>query len=269
VQLAGLSYDEALRVLRELHELSEQHQIVVIGGQAVALWYRQLSSLGYLPGDELAPLTSKDIDFRATRQTVARAAELLGGEARLPTIDDHTPSTGLILFLDSDGQTRQIDFVDAPYGLKADDVVATAQHILLADAQGDVPAVLIHPQRLVESRVYNIIGLKQDSPHALRQARAAIACAGAFSRFILDAEDPDQRTRARAVLKLNERIYRFCLRGPARQFVRQTGMDPFDAIVNDHPALPEKFRTLRFPQMKARLAHASEPTAESRDDQRA
>jgi predicted transcriptional regulator len=36
---------------------------------------------------------------------------------------------------------RQIDFVDAPYGLTARDVVVTAQRIVLSDANGEVPAV--------------------------------------------------------------------------------------------------------------------------------
>lgn len=62
--LPPLSFKEARRILRELHELTEQHRIIVIGGQAIALWYRELSRRGYLPAELVAPLTSKDIDFR-------------------------------------------------------------------------------------------------------------------------------------------------------------------------------------------------------------
>ena len=102
---APLSYEEAVRILRELRELSEQHRMVVIGGQAVALWYRELSRRGYLPGDQAGPLTSKDIDFRGARQTVQQAATLLGGTARFPSLDDHTPSTGLVLFVDGEGDS--------------------------------------------------------------------------------------------------------------------------------------------------------------------
>ncbi len=252
--VAPLSYEEAVRVLRELHELSEQHRIVVIGGQAVALWYRELARLDYLPGDQVEPLTSKDIDFRGARQTVHRAATLLGGTARLPSLDDHTPSTGLVLFVDTEGRKRQIDFVDAPYGLSARDVVETAQHIVLRDELGEVPAVVIHPERLMESRVHNVVGLRQRSPHALRQARAAIECAHAFSRFILDSKEIGVVTRRRAVLKLNERIYRFCRQAVVLQFFRETELDPLDAVLVDYPGLPQKFRTIRYPQMQAQLA---------------
>jgi hypothetical protein len=261
VPVAPLSYEEAVRILRELHELSEQHRIVVIGGQAVALWYRELSRRGYLPGDQMGPLTSKDIDFRGARQTVQRAATLLGGTARLPSLDDHTPSTGLVLFVDGEGQTRQIDFVDAPYGLTARDVVETAQHIVLSDDQGDVPAIVIHPERLMESRVRNVVGLGQRSPHALRQAGASIECAHAFSRFVLDSGEVGPVTRKRAVLKLNERIYRFCRLPVARQFFRETKLDPFEAVVVDHPGLPHKFRTTRYPQMQAQVAKIRQQSA--------
>ena len=252
--VAPLSYEEAVRILRELHELSEQHRIVVIGGQAVALWYRELARHGYLSSDQSEPLTSKDIDFRGARQTVQRAAALLGGTARLPSMDDHTPSTGLVLFVDGEGHKRQIDFVDAPYGLNARDVVETAQHILLTDDQGEVPAVVVHPERLMESRIHNVVGLGQRSPHSLRQARAAIDCAHAFSRLILDSDQVGTVTRRRAVLKLNERIYRFCRLPVARQFFETTALDPFEAVVVDHPGLPQKFRTTRYPQMQLQLA---------------
>lgn len=252
--VAPLSYEEAVRILRELRELSEEHRIVVIGGQAVALWYRELSRLDYLLGDRVEPLTSKDIDFRGAQQTVRRAAALLGGTARLPSLDDHTPSTGLVLFIDGEGRRRQIDFVDAPYGLNARDVVETAQHIVLRDELGEVPAVVIHPERLMESRVHNVVGLRQRSPHALRQARAAIECAYAFSRLILDSEQIGAVTRRRAVLKLNERIYRFCRQPIVRQFFCETELDPFEAILVDHPTLPHEFRTIRYPQMETQLA---------------
>ncbi len=66
--------------------------------------------------------TSKDIDFEGAARTARRAGELLNGEVRIPTIDDHTPNTGIVLFEDSEGETREIDFLIAPYGLDGRDV---------------------------------------------------------------------------------------------------------------------------------------------------
>lgn len=255
----ALSFEEACRILRALHELVDEPRIVVVGGQAVAFWYRELSRRGYLSGERLGPLTSKDIDFRGARRSVERAAALLDGEARLPTMDDHTPSTGIVLFSDSEGHRRQIDFVDAPYGLNSRDVSETAQRVELPEGKGTTTsALLIHPERLMESRVHNVIGLRQDRAQAIEQLSAAIECAGAFSRLILDAHDPGPVIRRRAVLKLNERIYRFSRRPRARRLFRERGIDTFAAVVADHPALPRKFREVRYPQMRARLAELPE-----------
>lgn len=141
-------------------------------------------------------------------------------------MDDHTPSTGIVLFIDGEGHRRQIDFVDAPYGLSARDVVETAQQVVLPGGPGkETFALLVHPERLMESRVHNVIGLGQDRAQALGQLRAAIECAGAFSRLILDAEEPGPVVRRRAVLKLNERIYRFSRQPHARRLFRERGID--------------------------------------------
>ena len=149
--------------------------------------------------------------------------------------------------------------MDAPYGLSSRDVADTAQQVVLPGGRGkDTSALLIHPERLMESRVHNVIGLGQDRAQAIAQLRAAIECAGAFSHLILDADEPGPVVRRRAVLKLNERIYRFSRRPPARRLFRERGIDTFDAVVSDHPKLPRKFREVRYPQMRSQLAELPE-----------
>jgi hypothetical protein len=44
---------------------------------------------------------------------VTRAANLLSGRPKIATMDDHTPNTGIVLFTDSTGTPREIDFIDA------------------------------------------------------------------------------------------------------------------------------------------------------------
>jgi len=67
-------------------------------------------------------LVSKDIDFEGSARAVRRAADLLTARARIASIDDHMPNTGIVLFLDADGVEREIDFIDEPLGLRARDV---------------------------------------------------------------------------------------------------------------------------------------------------
>lgn len=85
-----LSPNEVRRLLDRLQELTDEGRTVVVGGQAVYFWayYFADRKPGLLRG---APPTSGDLDLCGNRQTVLRAAELLGGEARLPEIDHATP----------------------------------------------------------------------------------------------------------------------------------------------------------------------------------
>ncbi len=57
----------------------------------------------------------------------------------------------------------------------------------------------------------------------------------------------------RAVLNLNERIVRFSMHGHARELYRLGIGDPADALLIDD-RLPEGFRSMRVPQIRAQLA---------------
>lgn len=245
--------EEVRRILRELAPLSEERLIILVGGQAVAFWaaFFKLKSRSA----EQEVFTSKDIDFEGAARTARRAGELLNGEVRIPTIDDHTPNTGIVLFEDSDGETREIDFLVAPYGLDGRDVRDSAVRLSVSNPNGpDLPVWVMHPERCMESRVYNVVGLRQAGRIAMDQLRRSVVCAKEFSRFLLNDKGAPEAERLRAVLRLNERIYRKCLKDQAfRQVVFDHDVDPFDAILVDD-RLPERFRQKRYPQMIEQIA---------------
>jgi hypothetical protein len=110
--------EEVRRILGLLEPLSADRSIVLVGGQAVVFWTR---FLGERSSDVAAftSLVSKDIDFEGSARAARRAADLLAARVRLASIDDHTPNTGIVLFLDADGVEREIDFIDEPLGLRA------------------------------------------------------------------------------------------------------------------------------------------------------
>lgn len=242
-----LGYIDIKPILARLGDLATS-KLVLVGGQAVNFWVDYYLRRGRLAdlGDR-APLTSKDIDFCADRKDVARCAVLLNGEYRVATIDDHTPSVGLVSFVDDQGIKRVIDFIDSPYGLTAAEVRRTAQQIVLLDDQ-DQPTgesfLVMHPVWCMKSRVSNTMGLPgYATPHALRQLRASVACAREFLTDLLTAG------KSRAVLKLNERIFSFCHWTDAGRTVQLVhGIDPFNAVLVD-PRLPEVFLKQRYPQM--------------------
>lgn len=248
-----LRHEEVKRVLRVLAPLTTDRRVVLVGGQAVALWMRFLAGRS----EELAfaePLASKDIDFEGSAKSVRVAAELLGGRMKLTTMDDNTPNTGLVLFDDSDGIERGIDFIDAPLGLKERDVRDTSVQLVLDDGPKPVTIWVMHPERCMESRVINTIQLHKTDPLALRQLEVSIICAKLWSQFILDDESLPEDTRVRAALKINERIFRKCIDDRRfRDVLLDHGADPFDAVLVDDGRLPDRLRDQRYPQMRAQL----------------
>jgi hypothetical protein len=248
-----LRHEEVQRVLRLLQPLSDERRIVLVGGQAVAWWMHSLQDSAPELGQ---PLSSKDIDFEGSAKSVRRAGNLLAGQVKIAKMDDHTPNTGMVLFVDGDGISREIDFIDAPLGLTARDVRDTAVHLSVPGEDGapDVPIWVMHPERSMESRIVNAVVLGKTSPLALAQLRASIVCARAWSRVILDQRDIPQEQRVRAVLKLNERIFHKCLRDKRfRDVVLDYDIHPFEAVLVDDPRLPDDARDRRYPQMQSQL----------------
>ncbi len=246
----ALSYADVKPVLEWLGDLTEQ--IVLVGGQAVSFWVdfyaAQVPSLA-----RLAPLTTTDIDFVGDRRAVRICAERLDGEAKLPDFDDHTPNTGMVKFKDTAGNEQHIDFIDQPHGLTGREVYRTAIPVRVLDDHGrptDVTFRVMQPVLVMESRVHNTMGLPgYRSTHSLQQLRVSVACARQYLRTLLDASE------VRAVLKLNERIFTFCLRNrDGREIDAAHGVDPFDAVVADDDRLPARFRETRHPQMQGELA---------------
>ncbi len=146
-------------------------------------------------------------------------AERLGGIARVATIDDHTPSTGIVTFLDAAGTSTGILFR------------------------------IMHPVQVMESRVHNAMTLPgYDSPAALKQLRLSVACAREFIRDMIDSDC------TRVALTLNERVFAFSFRDRnGRAVDARHGVDPFDAVVAADARLPSRFRETRYPQMQQEI----------------
>jgi hypothetical protein len=159
-----------------------------------------------------------------------------------------------VLFLDADGIEREIDFIDQPLGLRARDVRDTAVRLLVptGESDGEVGLWVMHPERCMESRIYNAQALGKTNALALRQLQASILCAREWSRYLLD-DDPSPK-RARAVLRINERIFRKCIHDMHFRAVEaDLKVDPFQAVLTEHEAFPSRFHDTRYPQMRKRL----------------
>lgn len=165
--------------------------IVLVGGQAVNFWAEQyLSRAPELRTN--APYTSKDVDFCGTRAAVAECARRLGGRAVLPVDFEPTPSSGQVIFMDDTGTERIIDFLVHPFGLDAPDVLRTSLPVEVLDDAGRPSGArfrVMHPERCMESRIHNVVGLPgYNTPRALAQVGAAVVCTREFLRELLSVE---------------------------------------------------------------------------------
>lgn len=164
-----------------------------------------------------------------------------------------------MLFTDSDGFKREIDFLGSPIGLDATDVRASAVPMSIPDEEGsEVPILVMHPERCMESRVHNVVGLDTTGEIAMTQLRRSIACAREWSRYLLGDKSIGERKRVRAVLDLNERIFRKSLRSlHFRRLALDHEIEPFEAVLVDK-RLPAKFVERRYPQMEEQITSSRE-----------
>jgi hypothetical protein len=254
-----LTVRDVLALLARIGDAAER--AVLVGGQAVNVWSELYLSQGR--ADELipdAPFVSKDVDFCATRATVQIfAARLPSGSARFATLDDATPQLGLVQFTDDAGHLRQLDFLNAPFGMESKAITRASVPLDVLDEQGRPTGHrfrVMHPVHCLESRVHNVVGLADayDTAHGRRQLRAAVVCAREAMRDILDTPGSDEFDPVRAVLDLNERLFHLCIRDRHGRVVHaQTGIDPLEAVLAD-PRLGDRFLTVRLPQEKRRVA---------------
>jgi hypothetical protein len=225
--------------------------VVLVGGQAVAFWARFLGVHADGPSGEL--LASKDIDFEGRTDAARQAAILFGGRARIPTFDDHGPNTGVVVFDDSDGVERRIDFLVAPLGLDPGDVRKTAVELEIGGGDPPVSMWIMHPEPCMESRICNVQIPGIDGGHAMSQLTARSTSPS--GRDLLDDESLPERHRVRAVLSINERIFLRCVDDRNfRKLYEWRGVDPFAAVLFDDERLSAEFRARRYPQMVERLA---------------
>jgi hypothetical protein len=211
---------------------SFKDEIVLIGGQALNFWAERFMSRSA----ELragAPHTSKDIDFFGSQKHVRRCAELLGGESTTYGPRDRTPCAGVVRCAGI-----EIDFVHTLSGVRSEEIREMSiafEHIRV-----------MHPVHVLESRVANVVELHRTEALALKQLRTAIVVMLEFQRTLIDAN------KSRHVDRLCARVLKLAKSRQGLAVFREHGIDVFDAASCD-PRMPEKYRTERYPRMRAEL----------------
>ncbi|HEX4838198.1 MAG TPA: hypothetical protein VFV03_06720 [Solirubrobacteraceae bacterium] len=247
-ELPPLKIDETERIIARLEQVVRDRRVVLVGGQAVAIWAAKLEDR--IADTLVDAVASRDIDLLGNSSDLRQSAALLNARVRVATFEDRTPLTGVAIFLDSDGHERRLDVMASVYGMNSEDIRQTAiEAELLIDGDRQVHVWVMHPERCMESRVHNSVLSNKQTDLAWRQLRASILCARAFSQLLLDARGA---AAVRDVLKLNERIFHFAQEDRCTRLALHRNIETFDAVLDDE-RLPARFRTVRLPQMQNRI----------------
>jgi hypothetical protein len=179
--LPPLRSEEVRRVIGALAPLTRKTEIVLVGGQALAFWSARFTE----KSGEISVVASKDIDFEGSADSARIAANLLEARVMIPSPVEASPITGVVTFTDADGFDRTLDFIGALRGLDAEDVRETAIRVDLGTSPGqtfEASFWVMHPERCMESRIYNTIELQRVDPLGLDQLRVSVSDRSALVR---------------------------------------------------------------------------------------
>lgn len=230
---------EALELLERLEPIADD--LILIGGQAVAIWAdRYSASSESLRAD--APYATKDIDFVGTSELAEQAAHLLGGTCRRFAVGDRTPCAAIVRL--SSG--TQLDFLRTPLGF-------TDPEALKKDSVPYAYGRIMHPVDVLQSRVANVGQLeKYQEERSLKQLRAAVTCVREFALDRLDNSPEPQAVKVRMALNLSEQAFRLAGSEDGLAVFARHGIDVADAALVDG-RMPEAYRALRVPQQRTQL----------------
>jgi hypothetical protein len=250
---APLAFDDAFELLGPA---LPGDTVVLVGGQAVNYWlsyYRERDSTLA----EIGVVTSDDVDFFGMSDAAARMASAIKGSTIATTSFDDagSPNTAIVIFHDRHGRERRIDFLRLVHGLKSEKRIRdTAVVVELKDLQGQPTGIelrVLHPVLCLESRVHNTHTFtRYQTPRALRQARAAIACARGYVTELCD------RNEIRAAHRAIKVIGELAAHPAGSRVFKSFGLDVFEAIPLDD-RLGVDCLTKNIPLLRRRAGRAS------------
>jgi hypothetical protein len=222
--------------------------VVLVGGQAINYWLSRYRSRE--PSlEQLALVTSDDVDFCGTQDDALRMARAIAGSSvKMVGVEARAAATAIVAFTDTQGVERQIDFLRTVHGLDVQTIRETAIEVELVDRDDKPTGILLrvlHPVLCLVSRFHNTHSFpKYQEARGLRQARAAIGIAKGFLKDLCDAGKI--RDAHRSINVIGELAC--CPEGRAVFELFQ--LDAFEAIPDD-PRLGGAFFKERLPRLRS------------------
>lgn len=172
----------------------QQHNPVIIGGQAVNLWAELMYGMD-AELDAFGAMTSKDLDFfhnKAAERTLAESLE--GGLLEIPDGDNHTPNAAVVKGKLGDREVV-VDFLAQVKGVEDKSLLENSITFADADDPDNISITLMHPLDCVRSRLSNINTLGRRDDHPVRQAAASILILDCYIEHELS--DPENKKAIR------------------------------------------------------------------------
>jgi hypothetical protein len=179
-----LSEDEVLQIVSFIADSSP----IIVGGQSINIWARHYSDSDPALA-QMQPLTSKDVDFYASK-TVAEqlASHLTDSKILLPTIGDATPNAAVVIGKLGNRKIA-VDFLATILGVPNDSITDNYVAIkgTMPGSGKPITLCLMHPLDCLKSRLSNINILNRFDEHALTQATASLKVLEHFIDEVLTA----------------------------------------------------------------------------------
>lgn len=223
----------------------KDHDLVVIGGQSLALWARQYL-IDEMTGEDIGFLTSDDLDFTGNTSSVKYCEEQLGVKFKTASIDECTPELAIAnLSWKDDSIYVDILKMDSVGGVSAQEI---SKYLAVIDLDG-VPVAVIDPVTCLKSRLHNLFaGWQRYKERESVRVKIAIRASECYMREILVYEG------FRFAAPYIRRIKDLALSEKGKRIYVEYGIDLLGAIPQDAAILPKDYTEKELPRMQREVS---------------
>lgn len=222
-----------------------KHQLVLVGGQAIAFWYVRylLSEKNFA---DFQHAYTDDIDFFGVKSGVSFCEQALGVNFSRPDNFDSTVNLGMVRYeLPKTKRKVIVDIIGSVGGLGNREALLGAKLIEIDDIE--VP--VISPLLCLRSRINNFYApYKADKANELGRIRLCIRLVHLYLNEYLSNHGWDRELSADV-----ESIFSLCLSNSGRRLYCKNGVDIMDALPSPHENTPVGFSSLRLPRIKEQI----------------
>lgn len=221
-------------------EIVHKLNLVLVGGQALALWHYQYFSTKN-PKDVHYSF-SDDIDFYGLKLSLQFLKQQLGVDIQTPDAFEPTVNLGMFTIpsVNNDSGFIVVDVIHSVGGLTHDEI---GNGIRIASIDGfELP--LIDPLLCLKSRIHNFFAVyKPDKIKEAYRIDIAVRCLRAFLNEELDIGWSKEASR------IFEEIFDLATSQNGCDLFVKHDIDLLKAIDVDHPSVNKEFKDKRYPQV--------------------